>query len=438
LSFADIDLHPQILKALESEGYTTATPVQAAAIPPAVLGRDVLATAHTGTGKTAAFLLPSLNRIAGEREPRPAGMPRILVLAPTRELARQVLQAARKYGKFLHLNSVELVGGMPYRDQLRMLSRPVDLVVATPGRLRDHMERARLDLSEVDVLILDEADRMLDMGFQEDVEAIVAACRKSRQTLLFTATLDRRMTKLAERLLTNPVRIAIEHIDDRPPIEQRLHHADDLAHKRRLLHHFAGNAEVAKAIVFTATKRDADSLARELGQAGHAVGALHGDMTQGERNWTLEQLRTSKIRLLVATDVAARGIDVRDISHVINFDLPHSPEDYIHRIGRTGRAGAQGIAISFAGPADRSLVVRIQQYTKATLDVHAVPGLEPRRPVAPLANRGSGRPGDNDRAPAGKPWERSGKPRTAPRGEPPRQNRGPAMAPRGKVAMGRG
>ena len=426
MSFNDMQLHPLILQALTAEGYDTPTPVQVAAVPPAMAGRDILATAHTGTGKTAAFLLPSLNRLAEARIPRPPGLPRILILTPTRELARQVLTAARMHGKFLRLNTVELVGGMPYRDQLRMLARPVDVVVATPGRLRDHMERERLDLSRVDVLILDEADRMLDMGFLDEVEIIAAACGQDRQTLLFTATLDRRMAKLAERLLKDPVRVTIENTEDAPNIEQRLHHADDLAHKRRLLHHFAESADVSKAIVFTATKRDADSLAQDLRQAGHSAGALHGDLTQGERNRTLDLLRTSKIRLLVATDVAARGIDVRDISHVINFDLPRAPEDYIHRIGRTGRAGAQGIAISFAGPADRGSVAKIQQYTKATMDVHLVPGLEPRRPVSTATPNRAGRP---ERSFAGKP--RSGKPQSAHRSDGTRQDRGAPKAARG-------
>jgi superfamily II DNA/RNA helicase len=432
LSFNDLGLHPLLLQALEADGYAEPTPIQAAAIPPALEGRDILATAQTGTGKTAAFLLPTLNRLAEGKAPRPPALPRILVLAPTRELARQVLQAARKHGKFLRLNTVEVVGGMPYRDQLRMLARPVDVVVATPGRLLDHVERGRLDLSGVEVLILDEADRMLDMGFLEDVESIANACAKERQTLLFTATLDRRMAKLAERLLNNPVRVQVEHTEVAPRIEQRLHHADDLAHKRRLLHHFASSADVAKAIVFTATKRDADTLAQSLTEAGHAAGALHGDMTQRHRNHTLDQLRDGTIRLLVATDVAARGIDVRDISHVINFDLPRDGEDYVHRIGRTGRAGAEGIAISFASQADRMSLVKIQQYTKATMVVHQVPGLEPRRPIS-TAPTGASRPsrsyGSNDRnASNGKPPARTGY-----RSEGQQQDHKSAAAPRKRV-----
>ena len=416
MSFSDLALHPLVLNALIEGGYDQPTPVQAAAIPSALEGRDVLAPAQTGTGKTAAFLLPSLTRLAANPPParRDAATPRILVLAPTRELARQVLQSARKYGKYLRLNTVELVGGLPYREQLRMLSRPVDIVVATPGRLIDHLERQRLNLSEVEVLILDEADRMLDMGFLDDVEKIAAACARSRQTLLFTATLDRRMGKLAEGLLQNPVRVEVAHtMENAAKIEQRLHHADDLEHKRQLLNHFVGLPEVEKAIVFTATKRDADTLARDLWQAGHAAGALHGDMNQAQRNRTIEQLRTGRIRLLVATDVAARGIDIKDVTHVINFDLPRQPEDYVHRIGRTGRAGAEGVAISFAGRVDREALFRIERYTKSTMQVHVVPGLEPRRPIstAPAGRpQGPKRGFRPDGANGGNKWGRSGQP----------------------------
>ena len=427
MSFTNLGLHDLIVKALDVGGYTEPTPIQAAAIPAALAGRDILATADTGTGKTAAFMLPALNRIAAAPGVRKAGAPRVLVLAPTRELARQVTQAVRKYGKFLRLNTVDVVGGMPYREQLRMLAHPVDVIVATPGRLMDHLERGRLDLSSVEVLILDEADRMLDMGFVEDVQMIASACPPTRQTLLFTATLDRRMTQIAAQLLRDPERIAVERANNSAQIEQRLHHTDDLAHKRRLLHHFAASPELSKAIVFAATKREADALANELVDAGHAAAALHGDMMQGQRNRTLQRLRAGDVRLLVATDVAARGIDVRDISHVINFDLPRTAEDYVHRIGRTGRAGAAGVAISFAQRADREVLARIERYTGARLTVHAVPGLEPRVPInagpakrparfnRPRGNGGgagapAGRSGGAG-APAGRsgrPWVRSG------------------------------
>ncbi|PWC94951.1 DEAD/DEAH box helicase [Azospirillum sp. TSO5] len=420
MTFSELGLHPLVLKALEAFEYTVPTPVQLAAIPPALQGRDILATAETGTGKTAAFMLPALTRTA-ELPLNGAATPRVLVLAPTRELAKQVTDAARKYAKFMKLNIVDVVGGMPYREQLRLLSRPVDVLVATPGRLLDHVARRRIALDEVEVLILDEADRMLDMGFLDDVETIAKCCPPTRQTLLFTATLDRRMAHLAGNLLRNPERVAVESQATAINVEQRLHHADDLDHKRRLLQHFAAQEEVGKAIIFAATKRDADTLAEELSAAGHAAAALHGDMDQTKRNRTLQRLRSGQVRLLVATDVAARGIDVRDITHVINFDLPRSAEDYVHRIGRTGRAGASGVAISFAARADRETLVRIERYTKATLEVHVVPGLEPTRP---FTTGGAGRPAGRNGRPAGgagKPWHRNGESKGphAPRGPRP-------------------
>jgi superfamily II DNA/RNA helicase len=378
LSFAEFSFHPLIAKALEAAGYAAPTPVQAAAIPPALAGRDLLATAETGTGKTAAFVLPSLQRIATSLKPRVRG-PRILILTPTRELASQITKAARQYGKFLHLNTIEIVGGMPYRQQLQLMARPLDIVVATPGRLIDHLERRRLDFSELEVLVLDEADRMLDMGFIEAVELIAAACPATRQTLFFSATLDRPTARIAARLLRDPVRIAVTSAASAPDIEQRLHQVDDLAHKHRLLHHWAASSELGKGLVFAATKRDVDSLARDLAKAGHSAAALHGDMDQRARNRTLDRLRSGGLRLLVATDVAARGIDVRDITHVINFDLPRSAEDYVHRIGRTGRAGASGVAISFAGRAERDMVARIERFTGTPLPAHVIPGLEPTR-----------------------------------------------------------
>jgi superfamily II DNA/RNA helicase len=403
LSFADFSFHPLILKALDAAGYTAPTPVQAAAIPPALAGRDLLATAETGTGKTAAFVLPALQRIATSLKPRVRG-PRVLVLTPTRELASQVTKAARQYGKFLHLNTIEIVGGMPYRQQLQLMARPLDIVVATPGRLIDHLERRRIDLAELEVLVFDEADRMLDMGFIEAVEQIAAACPATRQTLFFSATLDRPIAKIAARLLRDPARIAVASAASTPDIEQRLHQVDDLAHKRRLLHHWAASSELAKGIVFAATKRDVDSLARELATAGHAAAALHGDMDQRARNRTLDRLRSGSLRLLVATDVAARGIDVRDVTHVINFDLPRSAEDYVHRIGRTGRAGASGIAISFAGRAERDMVARIERFTGAPMPLHVVTGLEPTRTFSREPDVARKRSFRNDGKRFGKPF----------------------------------
>ncbi len=407
MTFAELDLNAPLLQAITDCGYTEPTPIQALAIPLALAGRDLIASAQTGTGKTAAFVLPALQRlstfVAG-----PKGAPRVLVLAPTRELADQVTQATRTYGKHLRVRSAVILGGMPYRDQFRDLSRPLDLLVATPGRLIDHLNRGSLDLSRVELLILDEADRMLDMGFKDDVEKIAAATTATRQTMLFTATMDDAMAKLARCILNNPERIGVS--GKKPTndhIEQRLHVTDNLEHKNRLLQHIVGDDLLTQAIIFSATKRDADSLARELYIQGHSAAALHGDMTQNARNKTIRDLKRGKIKLLVATDVAARGLDVTGISHVINFDLPKFAEDYVHRIGRTGRAGASGIAISFAGRNDAGSLTRIERYIGASVPQHVIPGFEPSQPLRsaggprPAGRKGPGYGRRQDGAAAG-------------------------------------
>ena len=388
MSFAELQLHPSILKAIEACGYTEPTPIQAQAIPMAMAGHDLIATAQTGTGKTAAFVLPALQRLTVPSDARGRG-PRMLILTPTRELANQITDAIRSYGKFMRVKSIAILGGMPYREQLRLLSQPVDIVVATPGRLIDHLENRRIDLGRLETLILDEADRMLDMGFTEDVDKIAAAAPANRQTLMFTATMDSTMARLAQRLLKDPERITVAGkkttLDN---IEQRLHVADDLRHKNRLLQHFVSDSSVTKAIIFSATKRDADALAQELYEQGHQVAALHGDMNQGARNRTIADMRRGKVRLLVATDVAARGLDVTGISHVINFDLPKFAEDYVHRIGRTGRAGAAGIAVSFASLNDQNYLDKIERFIGQSLPQHVIPGLEPTRGLRPKAGKG--------------------------------------------------
>jgi superfamily II DNA/RNA helicase len=418
-SFADFDLNPDILKALRLQGFTQPTPIQAQALPVVMAGRDLIGSAQTGTGNTAAFMLPALHRIAEHSQSRVRG-PRVLILAPTRELAQQIIDTGRKLGQFMRVSTVPILGGMPYRTQLQMMSRPIDLMVATPGRLIDHLDRDRVSLADLEMLVLDEADRMLDMGFAEAVDRIVAASAATRQTLLFTATMDKRMAGLAQRLLKEPVRIAIEAQTltvDR--IEQRLHVADDLSHKRKLLAHWAASPEVGKAIIFAATKRDADQLAQDLTAQGHRAGALHGDLHQSARMTTVRRLRSGEIKLLVATDVAARGIDVPDITHVINFDLPRQAEDYVHRIGRTGRAGASGTAISFVAPAERSVIERIERYTGSNLTHEVIPGLEPRSSFASRGPRPAGKGGygkDNNRPRSRRPWA-NGKPAEAANGD---------------------
>lgn len=383
MTFNDLNLHEGILKALEEAGYTSPTPIQQQAIPLILSGVDVCASAQTGTGKTAAFILPSLNKLTVPSSISAQG-PRVLILVPTRELAMQVANESIKYSKHLsRMKTVCIYGGAPYPLQNKELSRHYEILVATPGRLIDHMERGRIDFSRLEILILDEADRMLDMGFIDPVEQIAAATPSTRQTLMFSATLKGNVLKLSKRLLNKPVEISVsaDH-SAHENIEQRLHNVDNLSHKNRLLDHLLEDPTIKQAIIFTATKRHANQLADKLLEQGHEVAALHGDMNQRQRSRTLLQLRQGKIRVLVATDVAARGIDVHTISHVINFDLPNSVEDYVHRIGRTGRAGAGGIALSFVVPKDFQLVRRIEQFTGQKITPHEIPGMEPQMKVS--------------------------------------------------------
>ena len=396
-AFDALGLSPQLLKAVLDAGYTTPTPVQAQAIPAVIEGRDLMVCSQTGSGKTAAFMLPAIERMTrAQRSPGARG-PRLLVLSPTRELATQITKAAEQFCQpFQRMRVVSILGGMPYRVQNAMLAKPYEILVATPGRLIDQLERGRIDLSGVEMLVLDEADRMLDMGFIEPVEAIAAATPASRQTLLFSATLEGRIASLARNLLREPSRIEISTPQTRNDnIAQHFIRADDMAHKNKLMRHILLQPDVTQAVVFLATKRDCDRIAQELGDEGFSVAAMHGDMEQRSRNWTLNQLRQGRVQVLVATDVAARGIDVPGLSHVINYDLPRAAEDYVHRIGRTGRAGAKGTAISFAGPADIGVVKRIERYIDRKVDALVIPGLESRRPAndSPRSDRPARKPG---------------------------------------------
>ena len=378
MSFASLGLSPFIVKALAAKGYTAPTAVQARAIPAVLAGADLLVSSQTGSGKTAVFVLPSLERLVATPGVSGKG-PRVLVLAPTRELALQVKNAADDYGReFRGLRTAAIVGGAAYGEQLRSLARPVDIVVATPGRLLDHLQRGRIDLARVETLVLDEADRMLDMGFIEDIEAIVARTPATRQTLLFSATLEGVVGRLAQRVTRNARRIEVTPApSDAGRINQRLLFADGHGHKTRLLDALLREPTLGQALVFTATKRAAEDLSAELRAQGFSAAALHGDMPQGSRNRTLRALRQGHTRVLVATDVAARGIDVPGISHVINFDLPKQAEDYVHRIGRTGRAGRDGIAVSLAHHGERHLVRAIERFTAQSISVGVIPGLEP-------------------------------------------------------------
>lgn len=380
MTFKNHEFHPAIHKALEECGFNLPTPVQEKAIPEILLGKDVRISAQTGTGKTAAFILPALQKLTTPSLHRGLG-PRVLVLVPTRELALQVAAEAVRFSKHLQrTRTICIYGGAPYPQQYRDLSKPHDILVATPGRLIDHLERKKVNLSRVELLVLDEADRMLDMGFIEPVELIASATPSSRQTILLSATLFGNVAKLSDRIMSDAEEISVTPTKvNHDNIEQRLCFADDINHKFRLLDHVLSDPTINQAIIFTATKKLADGLVDQLTEQGHNSAALHGDMNQHKRTKTIARLRRGEIKILVATDVAARGIDVHSISHVINFDLPGNKEDYVHRIGRTGRAGKTGVAVSFAAHGEKQLVSQIERFTGQTITAQVIPGLEPRQ-----------------------------------------------------------
>ena len=393
--FETLGLAPEILRSVTEAGYTEPTDVQLKAIPAAISGADLLVSSRTGSGKTAAFVLPALQRvIEARRDPakkrergQPSG-PRVLVLAPTRELAMQVSKACSVYGRNVQgLRVATIVGGVPYAAQLKALRGPLDILIGTPGRLIDHMGSGKALMSQVELLILDEADRMLDMGFIDDIHLIAKELSAERQTMMFSATFDGTVGGLAKELTHDAQRIRISApTEQHSGIEQRLHWADNRKHRDDLLDQLLTDRSMEQAVVFTSTQRDADELADRLSQIGHSVAALHGGMPQGRRNRVLGALRMKQLKVLVATDVAARGIDVPTITHVINYGLPMKAEDYVHRIGRTGRAGRSGLAITIAERRDIPMIRRIERFTTHNIPASVVPGLEPRL-QAPAAQR---------------------------------------------------
>jgi superfamily II DNA/RNA helicase len=426
MSFDTLGLHEALQRAVQAAGYTEPTEVQQRAIPVALAGRDLMVSSSTGSGKTASFVLPALMRVLASRAERaergdlaarrdrlaPPSGPRVLVLTPTRELAMQVAKAAVDYGRYVPgLRVATIVGGVPYGAQLKALRGPLDVLIATPGRLIDHMESGRAMLAGIEVLVLDEADRMLDMGFIEPIHHIAAATPATRQTLMFSATFAGHVGRLAQELLREPQRIDVaSHTDTHADIEQRLHWADDLTHKNALLDHILTERSMEQALVFTSTQRDADWLADRLADMGHHVASLHGGHPQGRRNRVLHGLRSRQLKILVATDVAARGIDVPSISHVINYGLPMKAEDYVHRIGRTGRAGRSGLAVTLAERRDAGMVQRIQHFTTQRIPAATIAGLEPKR-VDPKPFAKPGRPAGKGFGPRpfGKPFKPAGK-----------------------------
>ena len=368
-SFDGLGLAEPLQLALKAENYTKPTPIQVQSIPILTEGRDLLGIAQTGTGKTAAFALPILHRLSLEPAQRVPGSPRALILAPTRELARQIGERFTAYGRKLALTSTVIFGGVNQHHQVNALKAGVDILIATPGRLLDLFNQRHVKLDRVSILVLDEADRMLDMGFIHDVRKVVAACRKQRQTLLFSATMPPAIAKLANDILDNPARIDVSPKTvavDR--IEQRVYFVG-AKDKRQMLNELLADPAFDRVLVFTRTKRGADRVCKQLKQAGVAADALHGNKAQNARVRALEDFRKGKVRVLVATDIAARGIDVPNISHVINYELPNEPESYVHRIGRTARAGAGGAALSFCDQSERPYLRDIESLMKRNVAV---------------------------------------------------------------------
>ncbi|MDP1749219.1 MAG: DEAD/DEAH box helicase [Reyranella sp.] len=386
VSFADLGLSEPLLRALHGAKYTTPTPIQARTIPALLQGRDVLGIAQTGTGKTAAFALPVLQLLAASNERAQPKSPRALVLAPTRELAVQIARSFDTYGRGLGLRLCTVVGGLGYGRQIETLARGVDILIATPGRLLDLVERGNVKLGNVTFFVLDEADRMFDMGFIRDVRRIAGSVSKNRQTLLFSATMPNDIAKLSSEILKNPERVEIA-AQGRPieKIEQRVYYVN-ASSKRQLLSHLLSDAALERVIVFTRTKRGANRVAEALEDRGVRSEAIHGNKSQNARQKALDNFSRGKARVLVATDLASRGIDVQGVTHVINYELPADAESYVHRIGRTARAGASGIAVSFCDSSERGQLRSIEKLTRQPIAVVATPANEDM-PVMPAVSR---------------------------------------------------
>ncbi len=425
MKFTELGLAPEILRAIADQGYEIPTPIQAQAIPVVLAGHDLMACAQTGTGKTAGFTLPILNRLAAGKSTGPRKI-RVLILTPTRELAAQVEDSVRTYGAHLPFKSLVIFGGVGINPQIAALKKGVDILVATPGRLLDHAQQRTVDLSGIDVLVLDEADRMLDMGFIHDIRKVLALLPKKRQNLLFSATFSDEIRTLAGSFLVNPEYVESERRNTAPELVTQYVYKVDRERKRDLLVDLIKEKGWYQVLVFTRTKWGANGLAEKLLKAGIEADAIHGNKSQNARTRALANFKTGKLHVLVATDIAARGIDIDELPHVVNYELPNVPEDYVHRIGRTGRAGSEGSAISLVCVDEHKLLKDIERLIKKPIDVMAHPGYEPDPTIRPepiqmrsAGARGGqrpagGRPGGASRtskpkapartaAPAGKP-----------------------------------
>jgi len=376
MTFAELNLHPAVLQALADCGYNEPTPIQAQAIPEALAGHDLMASAQTGTGKTAAFMLPAMQRLATPSPVKSRG-PRVLVLTPTRELATQVSEAAIKYGKHLpKVKTVSILGGMPYPLQNKLLSQPLEILVATPGRLIDHIQRGRIDFSRLEMVVLDEADRMLDMGFIRDIKKILALLPKKRQNLLFSATFSDEIKQLADGLLDRPGLVEVARRKATSELVQQTVHLVRQEHKRDMLSHLIRHHDWQQVLVFTRTKHGANKLAEKLIKDGIPAAAIHGNKSQSARTKALSQFKDGSLPVLVATDIAARGLDIDQLPQVVNFELPTDPEVYIHRIGRTGRADEDGWALSLCSPADKRRIATIARMRGAEPEWHTLGPLQ--------------------------------------------------------------
>jgi ATP-dependent RNA helicase RhlE len=430
LSFDQLGLTPELLRAVAAQGYTVPTPVQAEAIPLVLDGRDVLAGAQTGTGKTAAFVLPILQRLnarrpeprhlpAGNGRPRGAsGLPiRCLVLTPTRELALQVEESVRTYGANRHVRSTTIYGGVGFDAQVRALRAGPEIVVATPGRLLDHARQRTIDLRSVEVLVLDEADRMLDMGFIRDIRLILELLPARRQNLLFSATFSNEIRQLAGTILRDPAQVQIARRNSAVELVRQVVHPVDRERKRELLSHLIRTGRIDRALVFTRTKHGANRLAEQLGRDGIAAAAIHGNKSQGQRVRALDDFKAGRVAILVATEIAARGLDIDELPHVVNYELPMVAADYVHRIGRTGRAGLEGDAVSLVCVDEWGLLREIENVLGRPIPREAVAGFDVDRSIRPQAiqQRSGG-----GRAPA---------PRAGGRGHAPRRHAAPARRP---------
>ncbi|MDR7133975.1 ATP-dependent RNA helicase RhlE [Lysobacter niastensis] len=411
MTFESLGLSPALLRALTEQNYATPTPIQAEAIPLALAGHDLLGGAQTGTGKTAAFGLPLLNRLSKQTAANGSRRPRALILVPTRELAVQVTESIRGYGKHLRMNISAIYGGAGMGPQVEMFRRGVDVLVATPGRLIDHMERGTAKLDSIEILVLDEADRMLDMGFLPAMKRILAKLPRDRQTMLFSATFESQLKQLALEFMREPKQVQVAAQNTIAETIAHRAHVVDVARKRDLLVDILSKRHTDRVIVFGRTKHGCNRLAEQLEESGLAAVAIHGNKSQAQRQKALRDFKAGKARVLVATDVAARGLDIPDLPLVINYDLPMVAEDYIHRIGRTGRNGASGEAVSFVAPEEGGLLRQIQRMLKADVELAVVEGFESSRPIqlnAPLPKPG-GRQNQGPRKahrPHGKPAPR--------------------------------